>query len=210
MDMPLKIMPQNLEAEQCVLGAMIMDKSAIAEAAESLKSDDFYRDSHKIVYEVIIQMFQKDIPIDIVTLTENLTSKQKLETIGGITYLTEICNSVFSTANLRSYIKIVEDKSLLRKLIKASSEIIEESYNKQDNVPEVLDGAEKRIFNIAENRVTSDFEPMNVVLERGFLEIERIYNNKGQITGVPSGFPELDAKTSGFQKGDMVLIAARP
>lgn len=210
MDMPLKIMPQNLEAEQCVLGAMIMDKSAIAEAAESLKSDDFYRDSHKIIYEVIIQMFQKDIPIDIVTLTENLTSKQKLDTIGGITYLTEICNSVFSTANLRSYIKIVEDKSLLRKLIKASSEIIEESYNKQDNVPEVLDGAEKRIFNIAENRVTSDFEPMNVVLERGFLEIERIYNNKGQITGVPSGFPELDAKTSGFQKGDMVLIAARP
>lgn len=210
MEMPLKVMPQNLEAEQCVLGAMIIDRAAIATVAEALKGEDFYRDAHKIIYEVIVEMFQKDIPIDIVTLTETLTSKQKLDSIGGITYLTEICNSVFSTANLNSYIKIVEDKSLLRKLIKMSTEIIEESYNKQDKVSEVLELAEKNIFNIAQNKVTSDFEAMNVVLERGFLQIEKIYNNRGQVTGVPSGFPELDGKTSGFQKGDMILIAARP
>lgn len=210
MDTPLRSLPHNIEAEQCVIGSMIIDKTSIAEAVEVLKADDFYRDSHKILFSTIVELFQNDTPIDMVTLTEALTSAQKLEAAGGVTYISEICSIVISTANLSSYIKIVEDKSMLRKLIRASTEIIEESYNKQDNVPSVLDLAEKRIFNIAEKRSTSDFEPMNVVLERGFLEIERLFNNKGEVTGVPSGFPELDDKTSGFQKGDMVLIAARP
>lgn len=115
-----------------------------------------------------------------------------------------------STANLTSYIKIVEEKSLLRKLIRASTAIIEDSYNKQDDVYSIVDSAEKKIFDIAERKSTSDFEPLSDVLERGFIEIERLFNNKGQITGVGSGFVDLDSKTSGFQKGDMILIAARP
>lgn len=210
METPLRSLPHNIEAEQCVIGSMLIDRTAIASAAEVLKSEDFYRDAHKILFNVILELYQKDIPVDLVTLTEALNASQKLEAAGGLTYISEICTSVITTANLNSYIKIVEDKATLRKLIRASTEIIEESYNKQDNVDSVMDLAEKRIFNIAEKKSSSDFEPMNVVLERGFLQIEKMFNNKGELTGVPSGFPELDGKTSGFQKGDMVLIAARP
>lgn len=210
MDAPLRVMPQNLEAEQSVLGSMISDKNCIAQAAETLRGDDFYRENHQIIFNAMIGLFQKDIPVDLITLLEYLRSTDKLEAAGGITYVTQIKDSIASTANIQSYIKIVKDKSVLRRLIKSSNEIIEESYSKQDDVEKVLDSAEKKIFDIAQNKVTSDFEPMNVVLERGFEQIEKIYNNKGELTGVPSGFPELDAKTSGFQSGDMVLIAARP
>lgn len=206
----MKSLPQNTEAEQSVLGSMIIDKTSIAQAVEVLRSEDFYRDVHKVIFQAILELYQKDAPVDMITLIEHLRSIEKLENSGGITYITEISNSVPSTANLQSYIKIVEDKSMLRKLIRSSTEIIENSYNKQDNVEEVLDFAEKKIFDIAEKRTTSDFESISSVLERGFLEIERLFNNKGDITGVPTGFPELDSKTSGFQSGDMVLIAARP
>ncbi|WP_040214741.1 replicative DNA helicase [Clostridium polynesiense] len=211
MDMPvMRSLPQNIEAEQSVLGSMIIDRSAIARAAEDLTAEDFYRDSHKVIFSTIVEMSQKDIPVDMITLIENLRVLAKLESAGGITYITEISTSVPSTANLKTYIDIVAQKSTLRKLIKASNEIIEDSYDKQDDVEKVVDNAEKRIFDIAEKRSTSDFEALSTVLERGFIEIERLFNNKGEITGVGSGFKELDAKTSGFQKGDMVLIAARP
>lgn len=210
MDTPLRSMPHNIEAEQSVIGAMLIDKTSIAMAVEVLKSEDFYKDAHKIIYSTILEMFQKDTAVDLITLGEYLQSTERLDSVGGITYITEIYNSVPSTANLSAYIKIVEEKAMLRRLIRASTETMEDSYNMQDNVPLVLDKAEKRIFDIAEKRTTNDVESMSAVLERGFLEIERLYNNKGQITGVPSGFPELDAKTSGFQKGDMILVAARP
>jgi len=210
MDAPIRSMPQNLEAEQSVLGSMLIDKTAIAQAAEVLNAEDFYRDSHKVIFNAIRDLYQKDVPVDMITLIDYLRSTENLEDAGGITYITEISNSIPSTANLLSYIQIVEDKSILRKLIRSSTEIIETSYNKQDNVESVIDLAEKKIFNLAEKKNTSDFEPMNAVLERGFLEIERLFNNKGETTGVPSGFKDLDDKTSGFQRGDMVLIAARP
>lgn len=211
MDAPvMRSLPQSLEAEQSVIGSMIIDKSAIAQVAEKLNEDDFYRDAHKIVYKAIFEMFKNDMAVDLVTLLEYLKSTDQLEKAGGVTYITEVSSSVPTTANLSSYIKIVEEKSILRRLIKASTAIIEDSYNKQGEVEGVLDLAEKKIFDIAEKRSTSDFEALSDVLERGFLEIERLFNNKGQITGVASGFTDLDSKTSGFQKGDMVLIAARP
>lgn len=210
MDIPIRSMPQSIEAEQSVIGSMLVDKTSIAEAMEVLQTEDFYKDAHKVIFSAILDLYQKDIAVDIITLTENLRSKGQLESAGGVTYISELSGSVVSTSNIHSYIKIVKDKAILRKLIKSSSKIIEESYNGQDDVLAVVDLAEKEIFNISNNRSTSDFEPMNAVLERGFLEIERLFNNKGQTTGVPSGFRELDAKTSGFQKGDMVLIAARP
>ena len=211
MDAPvMRSLPQSIEAEQSVIGSMIIDKSAIAQVAENLTEDDFYRDGHKIIYKSIFEMFKNDMAVDLVTLLEYLKSTDQLEKAGGVTYITEVSSSVPTTANLSSYIKIVEEKSILRRLIKASTAIIEDSYNKQGEVEGVLDLAEKKIFDIAEKRSTSDFEALSDVLERGFLEIERLFNNKGQITGVPSGFTDLDAKTSGFQKGDMVLIAARP
>ncbi|SHE87224.1 replicative DNA helicase [Clostridium fallax] len=211
MDAPMmRSLPHNLEAEQTVLGAMLIDKSAISQAAEGLTSDDFYRDAHKVIFANMVEMFQKDIAVDRVTLLEYLNSKDKLEKAGGITYVTELSDSVPSTANLTSYIKIVSEKSTLRKLIKSSTEIIEDCYNNQADVKMVVDRSEKKIFDIGESRSTSDFEPLSIVLERGFEQIEELFNNKGQITGVGSGFVELDSKTSGFQKGDMILIAARP
>lgn len=206
----MRSLPNNLEAEQSVLGSMIIDKNAIVRATESLKSDDFYRDSHKVIFSGIMELFQKDIPIDMITLIEHLKSVEKLDSAGGISYITEISNSVPSIANLNSYVKIVEEKAILRRLIKASNEIIEKTYSGQDVVENVIDFAQKKVFDIAEKRSTNDYEPISSVLERGFLEIERLFNNKGAITGIPTGFKDLDAKTSGFQKGDMVLIAARP
>lgn len=210
MDSPLRSMPHNIEAEQSVIGAMLIDKTSIAEAMEVLKTEDFYKDAHKIIFESIVSLYQKDIAIDIITLSENLKSRGKLDDIGGITYISELSGSVISTANIQSYIKIVKEKATLRNLIKSAAKIMEESYSNQDNVPKVIDLAEKQIFNIARNNISSDFEPISDILERGFVQIEKLFNNKGETTGVPSGFRELDAKTSGFQKGDMVLIAARP
>ncbi|WP_142413690.1 replicative DNA helicase [Hathewaya massiliensis] len=210
MENTLKTLPYNIEAEQSVLGSMLKDRTAIAGAVEMLKGEDFYKDSHKVIFNTILSLYQKDIPVDMITLLEELKSTSKIEESGGITYVTEVNNSVISTANVNSYINIVKDKSTLRKLIKSSTEIIEECYENQNDVESVIDSAESKIFNIAENKSSSDFEHMSTVLERGFLNIERIYNNKGQLNGVPSGFNELDSKTSGFQKGDMILIAARP
>jgi replicative DNA helicase len=210
MDAPLKIMPHSIEAEQSVLGSMILDKVAIGEAIEVLRPDDFYRDTHKTIYGAIVDLYQKDSAVDIVTLSEKLKANNQLDLVGGITYVTELSGSVITTSNVSSYIGIVKNKSTLRRLIRASNEIIDESYNNQDSVEDIVGIAEKKIFDIASNRETSDFEPMSAVLERGFNEIEKLFINKGMTTGVPSGFNDLDAKTSGFQKGDMVLIAARP
>lgn len=206
----MRSLPQSLEAEQSVIGAMIIDKSAIAKALEKLNEDDFYRDGHKVIFKAIREMFSKDMAVDLVTLLEYLKSTDMLEKAGGVTYISEVSSSVITTANLEAYISIVEDKSTLRKLIRSATNIIEESYNKQDRVDEVLDLAQKKIFDLAEKQGSNDYELLSNVLERGFLEIERLFNNKGSITGVGSGIRDLDAKTSGFQKGDMVLIAARP
>jgi replicative DNA helicase len=206
----MRSLPQSVEAEQSVIGSMIIDKTAIAKVLEGLEEEDFYRDGHKVIYKTILEMFRNDIAIDLLTLLEYLKSTDMLERAGGVTYITELSSSVPTTANLSAYIKIVSDKSTLRKLIKASTAIIEESYNNQSQVENVIDVAEKKIFNIAEKRTSKDFEPLSDVLERGFAQIEKLFNNKGETTGVSSGFTDLDAKTSGFQSGDMILIAARP
>jgi len=206
----MRSLPQSIEAEQSVIGSMIIDKNAIAKVLEGLDEEDFYRDGHKVIYKTILEMFRNDIAIDLLTLLEYLKSTDMLERAGGVTYITELSSSVPTTANLSAYIKIVSDKSTLRKLIKASTTIIEESYNNQSQVENVIDVAEKKIFNIAEKRTSKDFEPLSDVLERGFAQIEKLFNNKGETTGVSSGFTDLDAKTSGFQSGDMILIAARP
>lgn len=206
----MRSLPQSIEAEQSVIGSMIIDKNAIVEALEKLQEEDFYRDGHKVLFRAISEMFKDDMAVDLITLLEYLKSNDKLDKAGGVTYVTEISSSVLTIANLSAYIKIVKEKAMLRRLIKASTSIIEDSYNKQGDVESVLEGAEKRIFDIAEKKSSSDFEALNTVLERGFLQIEKLFNNKGEITGVSSGIIDLDAKTSGFQKGDMVLIAARP
>lgn len=206
----LRVPPNNIEAEQSVIGAMLLDKNAISAAGEILKGEDFYKESHRLIFDAIIELYDKDEPVDLVTLVDGLRSKGILETVGGITYLSNLAASVPSTANVKYYAKIVEDKSTLRKLIKSSSENMERCYEASLDVPSILDKAEKDIFDISQKAMTHDFEPMSRILEKGFNEIEKMYINKGSITGIPSGFPDLDSKTSGFQKGDLVLIAARP
>ena len=211
MDAPvMKSLPQSIEAEQAVLGAMMVERNAIAKSAEALSAEDFYRESHKIVFKSIVEMFQKDDAVDQVTLIEYLKSNDLLEKAGGITYIAEMEAGVLSTENIGDYIAIVADKATLRRLIKASTEIISSCYNEQNDVLKVVDSAEKRIFDISETKNSGDFESISAVLERGFEEIERLYKNQGVTTGVGSGFKDLDDKTSGFQSGDMVLIAARP
>ena len=148
----MRSLPQSLEAEQSVIGAMIIDKSAIAKALEKLKDEDFYRDGHKVIFKAIREMFSKDMAVDLVTLLEYLKSTDMLEKAGGVTYISEVSSNILTTANLEAYIKIVEEKSTLRKLIKSATSIIEESYNKQDKVEEVLDLAQKKIFDLAEKQ----------------------------------------------------------
>lgn len=205
-----RVPPNNMEAEQSVIGAMLLDKNAISEASEILRGDDFYKEAHKLIFESIMELYDKNEPVDLVTLVDNLRKKNILEAVGGITYISNLLESVPTTANIRYYAKIVEDKSTLRKLIKSSSETIDKCYTGAEDVSSILDKTEKDIFDISQKAVTHDIEPMSRILEKGFDEIEKLYQNKGAITGVPSGFPELDIKTSGFQKGDMILIAARP
>ena len=206
----IKSSPQSIEAEKSVLGSMMIDKNVIPQAVEILSAEDFYRDAHKYIFKSIVEMYQRDEPIDEITLLEHLKSTDRLEKSGGISYITEIGSSVLTTANVKSYIKIVEDKATLRKLIDSSTKIIESCYNNQDDVEKVIDVAEQKIFDLAEKKSSSDFEPLSDILERGFEQIETLFNNKGEVTGVGSGFKDLDDLTSGFQKGDMILIAARP
>ena len=210
MDEQLRTLPQNLEAEQSVLGAMIVERSAIAEAAEELTFEDFYTESHREIFKAILDLYGKDMPVDIITLVEHLNATGKVDQCGGISYVTKLSTSVASISNVSSYVKIVKDKSTLRKLIRISNETIEDAYKKQDDVPKVMDLAEKRIFDISQNRVKNDFEVIGDILSRSFEKLESMVNNQGTVTGIASGFPELDDKTSGFQPGDMVLIAARP
>lgn len=206
----LKIPPNNLEAEQSVIGSMLLDKEAISTASEILRGEDFYKEAHHQIFDAMMELNDKNEPVDLVTLVDSLRGKGILETVGGITYLSNLVSSVPTTANVKYYAKIVEEKSTLRKLIKSSTELTGRCYSDSEEVFSIIDKAEKDIFDISQKITTHDFEPMSKILEKGFNEIERLYKNKGAVTGVPTGFPELDSKTSGFQKGDMVLIAARP
>lgn len=206
----LKVPPNNIEAEQSVIGSMLLDKNAISTAAEILRGEDFYKEAHGQIFNCIMELNDKDEPADLVTLVDSLRSKGILENVGGITYLSNLVSSVPTTANVKYYAKIVEEKSTLRRLIKSSSELMDKCYSAQEEVPSILEKAEKDIFDISQKAMTHDFEPMSRILEKSFNEIERLYKNKGALTGVPTGFSDLDSKTSGLQRGDFILIAARP
>lgn len=210
MENTLKSLPYNIDAEQSVIGSMLKDNDTIPQVLEGLIDDDFYKESHKILFRAISELYQSNSLVDMITLVERLKSEDKLEGVGGISHITEIQSSTLLTTNLASHIKIISDKSTLRKLIRVSNEIIEKSYSNQNDVEGVLDLAGQRIFNIAEKSASSDFESISTVLARGLDEIERICQSEGVVSGVPSGFPDLDDMTAGFKSGEMILIAARP
>ncbi|PAB58476.1 replicative DNA helicase [Anaeromicrobium sediminis] len=205
-----RIPPHNMDAEQSVLGSMILDKEAIITVAEILRWDDFYRESHGQIYAAIIDLYKKDEPVDLVTLSEALIQRNMLEPIGGITYLTSLSDAVPTTTNVKYYAQIVEEKSILRRLIKASSEILDKGYSADEDVMKILDVAEKSIFDISQKRNQDGFSAIKDILLGTFNQIEELYENKGGITGLTSGFTDIDRKTSGLQKSDLILIAARP
>ncbi len=209
-EMLQRIPPNSVEAEQSVLGAMLLDKEAISTATELISGEDFYREAHKEIFEAIVDVYDKGEPVDLITLTEKLKARNTLDAVGGITFLTNLMDAVPTTHNVKYYAKIIEDKSLLRRLIKSSNEIISKSYQASDDIGEIIDDAEKSIFNISLNRSTQGFTHVKNILNVNFDKIEELYLNKGKITGVPTGFTDLDNKLSGLQKSDLVLVAARP
>lgn len=205
-----KIPPNSMEAEQSVLGAMLLDKEAVSVSTEFISGEDFYREAHKEIFDAIVDLFDKGQPVDLITLPEKLKVRNTLEAVGGITYLTNLMSIVPSTHNVGHYAKIIEEKSLLRKLIRASNEIMGKSYEAREDVINVLEMAEKSIFDISLNRSTQGFVHIKKILNTNFDKIEELYLNKGRITGVSTGFDDLDEMLSGLQKSDLVLVAARP
>ena len=205
-----KVPPHDIEAEQAILGSMLTDKDAVISAIEVLKPDDFYRADNKSIYEAIINLYNRAEPIDIITVKAELETLGKFEQVGGLEYLASLPDKVPTTANAIKYIKIVEEKATLRQLIKTANEIIELGYDPTEEVSDIMEGAEKKIFNIMQNKDKKSYSPIKDVLVDSFIQLEELYNRKQHITGVPSGFLELDYKTAGFHGSDLVLIAARP
>lgn len=205
-----RLPPQNLEAEQSVLGGILLDNEAIYKALENLTDEDFYKPAHQKIFKALITLSEKGEPADLVTTTQQLKEMGLLNEIGGSSYLASLINSVPTAANVPYYAKIVREKSVLRKLIAVSSEICSKGYEESANLDVFLDSAEKSIFEISNKRFNQAFTPVRDIVKSSFKVIEQLYERKESITGVPSGFEELDRLTSGFQPSDLVVIAGRP
>lgn len=205
----MRIPPHSIEAEQSVLGSIIMDHEAAVVASEILRPSDFYRPDHKEIFSAMMELYTANTPIDLITLQEKLVQKGVLEQVGGLSYLTELATVVPTSAHIKQYSKIVEEKAVLRRLLKTSNEIATKTYDGED-VQGIMAFAEKQIFDIVQNRRTDDFTHINEVLITSIDKIEYAHKNKGGITGVPTGFIDLDYKTAGLQPSDLILVAARP
>jgi replicative DNA helicase len=205
-----KIPPQNIEAEQSVLGGILIENEAIYKVMEVLTPDDFYRDAHRKIYDALIDLSERDEPADLVTLTNELRKKNHLDSIGGASYLASLIDSIPTAANIEYYTKIIKEKATLRKLIETSTEIITQSYEDRGDVESLLDEAERAIFQISERRVKPSFYSIKDIVKNSFKTIEKLYEKKELVTGVPSGFKELDQRTAGFQPSDLIIVAGRP
>ena len=205
-----KIPPHDIEAEQAVIGSMLTDKEAVITAVEKLTENSFYRDDNKAIFEAIVNLYNRAEPVDIVTVKDELTSMGLFEKVGGLEYLVMLPDKVPTTANVEKYIKIVEEKATLRSLIKTANEIIDLGYNQTEDVEDIMASSEKKIFDIIQKNNQKSYTPIKDVLIDSFTKLEELYNQKSRITGVPTGFIELDYKTAGLHGSDLVLIAARP
>ncbi len=206
----LKVPPQNLEAEQSVVGGILLENEAISKVLETLLPDDFYRESHRKIFNSMIELFEKNEPIDLITLTNQLKSKGHLDGVGGSAYLSSLVDSIPTAANITYYARIVKEKSVLRRLITTATEIVTRGYGDEDDVWDLLDEAEKSIFQIGESQIRPSFFKMKTILKESFKTIEKLYESKEIVTGVPSGFNDIDKLTSGFQASDLIIIAGRP
>jgi len=205
-----KLPPQNIEAEQSILGGILLDNEVFHRVLEVLNEDDFYHAAHRKVFLSMIELYENNEPVDLITLTNALKNKNQLDEIRGVSYLTSLVDSIPTTANISYYAKIVKEKSILRRLINKAAEIVSMSYENTGDVDEVLDQAERAIFEISENKIKPSFYPIKEMIKHSFKTIERLYEKKELITGVPTGFEGIDRFTSGFQLSDLVIIAGRP
>lgn len=205
-----RVPPQNIEAEQSVLGAMLLDKEAIARVEEVLLPQDFYREAHKVIYKAILTLAEKNEAADLVTVTETLRREGRLEDIGGISYITYLANTVPTSANVLYHARIVEEKSLLRKLVTAATEIVSIGYDANEEISAILDTAEKKVMSIGQRRMGQEFSPIKEVVHDAFGRIEKLYETRGGITGLSTGFKDFDRLTAGLQASDLILLAARP
>jgi replicative DNA helicase len=205
-----RIPPQALDAERSVLGAMLLSRDAIATAIQNLQEQAFYKDAHRKIWRVIIDLFDGSTPVDMVTVVEELKKRREIEAVGGVTYLTTLDQFIATPANVEHYCKVVHEKAILRRLIEVGTEIVGEAFDGREEPAHLLDRAEQQIFAISDERLRTGFLPMRSLVLQGYSAIEEYRQRKVHVTGVPSGFYDLDEMTAGFQKADFVVIAGRP
>ncbi len=204
-----KLLPQSVEAESGVLGSIIIDPEAIVQVADFLHAEDFYRDAHRTIYEVIVELYEQHEPADFITICDELERRNRLEDVGGASYITSLVNQVPTSGNVEHYARIVERNAILRRLIHAAGEIAAVAYDEADaNV--ALDKAEQLVFSISQNNARSDFSHMRDILAEYMDKLDRVHDQRGQIVGVPTGFTDLDRLTGGLQRSDLIILAARP
>ncbi|QQS61013.1 MAG: replicative DNA helicase [Candidatus Moraniibacteriota bacterium] len=206
----LRVPPHNIDAEQSVLGALMLDKDAIIRVADIVGIKDFYNGKHGFIYEAILDLYEQRDPIDLLSLSNKLEEKNKLEEIGGTSYLASLVNSVPSASNVGHYAGVVQKKAILRRLIAVANEIADLGFEESQDVQLTLDKAEQKLFGISQKHIKKDFVPIKSVLEEAFNRIDELHNNGDEMRGVPSCYPDLDNILAGFQKSDLVILAARP
>lgn len=205
-----RIPPQNLEAEQSTLGSMMIDRSALEKGIDILHPEDFYREAHQTIFDALISLGERDEPVDIVTVQEELRTRNRLDAVGGTEYLATLIDSVPTSANLEYYARIVEEKAILRRLIDASTQIMSWSHGPVESVDDVVDQAERLIFQVTQKRMGQYFVPLNILAHEAYERIEDHYHDKCPVSGLPTGFEDLDIITSGLQPSDLIVVAARP
>lgn len=206
----LRIPPQNIEAEQSILGSLMLDQEAVVSIADFLLPEDFYKSDHQIIYETILNLYEEREPIDVLSISNKLEENKKLEEVGGSSYIASLINIVPSASHVKYYAKIVQKKGMLRRLISTANKIAEMGYSESEDVEKILDEAEQKLFKVSQQYVKQDFTPIKSILVDAFERIDELQKDDGSSRGVPTGFPDLDGILAGFQKSDLVILAARP
>jgi len=205
-----KVPPQNLEAEMAVLGSMLLDEDALSVVCELLTSDSFYKDTHKKIFEAILGLYNANKAVDLITLTDELKKSGILDEVGGPSFLTSLANSVPTAANISHYVAIVKEKSILRMLINRASRIVYMCYESEGNIDEVVDSAERFIFEVSDKKPQSSYLHLREIVKDSIETIDKLYQKKAHVTGIPTGFIDFDIKTAGLQSSDLIVIAGRP
>lgn len=205
-----KIPPQNLEAEMAVIGSMLMSMDAISVSCEHLSADSFYKDAHRKIFEAVVGLYTNNKAVDLVTLTDVLRKEGVLDQVGGASYLTSLVNAVPTAANINHYVHIVKEKSILRSLISNATRIVSMCYETDGNIDEVVDNAEKFIFEVSDKRIHTSYLHLKEIVKNSIETIDTLYQKKAHVTGVPTGYIDFDIKTAGLQPSDLVIVAGRP